>query len=94
MSYRIDYDIKNRKKYPENTEKAKKWLLPALVAGGLILLLGIAGKQLFQALLPGRPEQTAQALEVMAQELQEGTPLREAFAAFCREVIELAGAAH
>lgn len=94
MGYRIDYDIKNRRKYPESTQIKGKWLLPAVIAVGVVLIFTIARKQLFQSLLPGRSEQTAQALEVMAQQLQEGAPLKDAFAAFCKEVIGLAGAAH
>lgn len=94
MSYRIDYDIKNRRKYPESTQNKGKWLLPAAIAVGLVLIFAMIGKQLFPSLLPGRSEQTAQALESMVQHLQEGAPLKDAFAAFCKEVIDLARAAH
>ena len=94
MSYRIDYDIKNRRKYPESTQNNGKWLLPAVIAVCTVLIFAMIGKQLFPSLLPGRSEQTAQALESMAQQLQEGAPIKDAFAAFCREVIQLAGATH
>lgn len=94
MSYRIDYDINNRKKYPECRKFKEKWLLPVVIAVGLVLIFSFMGKQLFVSLLPGQPEHTAQALESMAQQLREGAPLKDAFAAFCREVIGLAGASH
>ena len=94
MSYRIDYDIKNRRKYPEYSEKPGKWLLPGVIAVGLVLLFSVFGKQFFQSLLPGYSEQTAQALEIMAQQRQDGAALKDAFSAFCKEVIGLAGAAH
>lgn len=80
MAYRIEYPGKKKAKgFPV-------WIvLPALV--GLVLLR----QRLGQFLLPGDPEVTGRALEMLLTQLRQGIGAGEAVSTFCKTVVQGAG---
>ena len=80
MAYRIEYPGKKKaKRFPV-------WIvLPAL--GGLALLR----QRLGQFLLPGDPEVTGRALEMLLTQLRQGIGAGEAVSTFCKAVVQGAG---
>lgn len=80
MAYRIEYPGKKKaKRFPV-------WIvLPAL--GGLALLRQSFGR----FLLPGDPEVTGQALEMLLTQLRQGIGAGEAVSTFCKTVVQGAG---
>lgn len=80
VAYRIEYPGKKKaKRFPV-------WIvLPAL--GGLALLRQSLGR----FLLPGDPEVTGRALEMLLTQLRQGIGAGEAVSAFCKAVVQGAG---
>lgn len=84
MSYRIEY--KYERKY-RSMRKPNRWL----IIGGITILL-IAGIYALQfvhwdALLPGDPKVTGEALDRLVSSIGGGEPIADAFSAFCEEIV-------
>ena len=78
MSYRINYDIWGKMSQISRKKKVLKmclWLF-AVVILGIFLFYN------------NEFSDTVSALEVMAQELREGSGIKEAFSEFCIDVLE------
>ena len=88
MGYTIRYGPPMRIERPQKTQQ----IFAALILGILILLvlLNIAGfgEEVFRFLLPGDRAVTAQALDLMEQQIWDGAPISEAFSVFCETVIQ------
>ena len=89
MSYAIRYDAGTTKKYPLKRKKYTKHRKGLLIVGFLlaIVLLSACITPVRRFLLPGDPVVTESAIIKMADELQAGEGLQEAFSTFCQEVI-------
>ena len=89
MAYRIEYEAFG----PKKTGFLKKYgmflfILLLLVTTVTVSVANLSGAQWARSLLfPGDPGVTAVALEELAEDLQQGSSVKDAFAAFCREVI-------
>lgn len=86
MAYRITYGPKVRGE--KQRPKRRFWIFAAAVVLVLILYAAGTGETLKNWLLPGDAAVTEQALQTFAQQLEEGESLGDAFACFCREIIE------
>ena len=90
MSYSIDYSSGTTRKYPKSRKKShqhyKKILGILCVLAVVIVLFNI--KTVRRLLLPGDPAVTEKAIVSMVNEFRAGEGVQEAFAVFCREVIE------
>ena len=80
MAYRIEYPGKKKAK------GVPVWVI-LLALGGLALLR----QRLGQFLLPGDPEVTGRALEMLLTQLRQGIGAGEAVSAFCKAVVQGAG---
>lgn len=87
MGYKITYGS-GLKKQPVHSKKNSKLLILIVFALALVLRLSGLGERFGEFLLPGDPQVTADALQAMVQQLQEGEPLGDVFTAFCGEIIE------
>ena len=90
MSYSIDYSSGTTRKYPKLREKNrpnyKKVIGILCVFAVIVGLMNI--KAIRRLLLPGDPAVTEKAIVSMVNEFRAGEGMQEAFAVFCREVIE------
>lgn len=88
MSYTIRYGPPIRGERPHNTPQ----ILAAIGLGIMILLVLLnivgLGDEVFWFLLPGDRAVTAQALDLMEQQIRDGAPVSEAFSVFCETVIQ------
>lgn len=93
MGYCISYNPELEKKYPLRTKRKKKkwpWVM-SLLAVLLVAVFATNSRQMVkQWLLPGDPQLTEEALTCFVQDVREGMPMKEAFTAFCVEIIESA----
>ena len=89
MSYRIDYNPENRKKYPMKKTKTTSWLIYTLVVIAVIFTAQKACKNeaIKTVLLPGDPEITSSAISTMIDDVKSGEPIKDAVTAFCLEII-------
>lgn len=86
MAYRITYGPNK----PRHKARPKRPFL--LLTAALVLAVGLyaggAGNVLRSWLLPGDALVTQSALQTFAEQVEQGENIREAFACFCREIIE------
>ncbi len=84
MSYRIEYKYDKKYKPKRNT---KHWLI--LCGVTVLLIAGIYALQFvnWEALLPGDPKITGDALDRLVSSIGGGEPIAEAFSAFCQEIV-------
>ena len=90
MGYRIRYDQKKRKQFPEKRNRRKgKWLVSLVLIGGL--LLGIyewnRGTVLKNLVFPGDTASARDALGKLVEDIRAGEPFGDAITAFYREII-------
>ena len=88
MGYKIQYSTYSDKKFPVGRRRKRKYYI--IIAGVLILaiLIPVYKSGLLKDLLvPGDAAVTEAAVEMLADELKEGVPLKDAVATFCREII-------
>lgn len=90
MGYRIDYGEGKR-----NLPLRRRYLLSmgafAVFLGFVIRFWPEGRNAAAEFLFPGGAERACRAVEAFAGELQDGIPLREAAAAFCRDILSGAG---
>jgi len=88
MGYTIRYGPPVRGERAHSTPQ----IFAAIVLGIMILLVLMnivgLGDEVFWFLLPGDRAVTAEALDLMEQQIRDGTPFSEAFFAFCESVIQ------
>lgn len=91
MAYRIEYGPPVPVQYQARSNKHSLQVMTAVFLLLFTLLVKVyypAGTaKLREFLLPGMPSVTQQALETMVSELRDGDPLRDAFTAFCEQII-------
>ena len=86
MSYQIKYDPSRRRKfYTEKRKKIPGWLL---IFAWVAVAVTIFNKELKDVLIPGDPHVTKAALSNLTDDLREGEPLKDAVAAFCKEILD------
>ena len=90
MSYTIKYSPEEVKRYPlvKKQRNYKIWIVLCLTFVA-ILCMRIYGIPDF--LIPGDPDITKAAADVMLELIKEGETLGDAFTVFCEEVIHGAG---
>ena len=91
MSYKICYFPENSRRYPKvSSVRRLNWSKYIAV----LLLFGFGVWVKFQGvpdfLIPGDPEITKQAAEMMITELRNGEPVDDAVLAFCQEILDSA----
>lgn len=86
MAYRITYGPKIRAE--KRQPKSRGWMIAAVGALAIVLYVAGAWDTLKDWLLPGDAAVTESALQTLTQQVEEGVDLGQAFAAFCREIIE------
>ncbi len=96
MGYRVDYGPIKKVRGAEKVRTR----VPALTVLFLMVFLLLVqlfwpqGAELLQHIfIPGDPKVTVAALETFAQELQQRTPLMDAFENFCFYIVEAANLA-
>lgn len=88
MGYKVFYPTVGKRKYPKH-KKLPQWVLYTGICGtsALFFLLYCLWQGSISVLLPGDPEVTGPALEVLIDRLSSGEALGDAVMAFCREVV-------
>lgn len=94
MGYKIEYDrqniirmnVKPQKKL--SGKRMKAILIGTIVAVSLAVLQANGG--ILELLFPGEGIRARQAMEQMVEDIQEGESFKDAFAAFCIEIIDYA----
>ena len=88
MPYKIQYSPEASRKYPQVREhitvKWGRWVFIAILAAGVmwVRLRGIP-----DFLIPGDPNITKPAISTMIRNLENGVGIRDAVAAFCKEIL-------
>lgn len=91
MGYSIHYDTCGVVKVTAKKEgKCKKRLLPLLLAVCILALTAFSGVRhlIWDMFFPGAGESTQAAFSQMVADLREGDSVKEAFSAFCGEILE------
>ena len=96
MSYQISYDNgnareKNKVHAPEKRKILFRFLVAVVMCTAGVLLLYKGKDRIWEVLVPGDPQITEKALSTMADGIRKGESIKEAIAAFCREIILNAG---
>ena len=88
MSYRVDYNPEMKKRYPTFIKIRKKLpvrLLLSLVA--IAACYGVFCSGVLRLLIPGDLAVTTAAFSGMVDDIGAGESVRQAFLAFCKEII-------
>lgn len=91
MGYRIVYNPETESKYPMMKQKPnmRKW--PVLVLAASVLLITLVKPELREKaaewILPGDPEVTKAAFNLMLDEIRSGDEISDAVTAFCKEIM-------
>lgn len=90
MSYQIIYDSKDMHIANKRKKRRHTGLMVCILS---ILMLGILrisgwGETLWQYMIPGDPEITAEAFQNLSDSLQNGHSLSDAVFVFCNTVIQ------
>lgn len=90
MSYHVEYNPELRKRYPVTKkppdQKLVKKLIFAILA--VVIIYGTVRSGLAKMLLPGDPDATISAFSAMVTDVKSGDGVREAWIAFCRNIID------
>lgn len=91
MAYKIQYAPESKKRYPLVHANIKfNWhrfmaIILMIFAGLWMKINGIP-----DFLIPGDPDITKQAVNIMVDEIQSGQPLLDAVTVFCHEIFDAA----
>lgn len=93
MAYRIAYSPENNARYPQVKKTRKNYWGKWVVVTVLILAAAwISQRGIPDIFIPGDPDHTKAATNIMLELIKEGEPVEEALTAFCKEIID--GAQH
>ena len=89
MAYKIQYTPQEQYRYPLKKQKAKpvRWGMWLLVAV-LVISTIVACKGVPEFLIPGDPVVTKSAVQEMISQMKAGTDAYDAFAVFCKRIID------
>lgn len=92
MGYRIQYGETVKKEVLTETTRNRKPLI-GVIAGLIIccvftFIISKNADKLADFILPGNREVTKNAISAFTEDLREGESVSNAFAAFCKEIIE------
>ena len=93
MSYRVDYNPEMKNRYPNFVKiKRKLPVRPILLSvAAVAIIYGIVSSGLLRFLIPGEPAVTTAAFNGMMEDIGAGESVRQAFLAFCKEIIQNGG---
>ena len=89
MAYRVQYDRDMKKKYPKKRARfsVKHGLALLVVAVIVCTATWNRGELLKKIFIPGDPERAGEAVSGMVDTIRAGEAVKDAFVAFCLEII-------
>lgn len=89
MSYRVDYTPEMKERYPTFIKIRKKLPIRPLLLFVIAIAAcyGIFRSGVLRLLIPGDPAVTTAAFSGMVDDIGAGESVRQAFLAFCKEII-------
>ena len=92
MSYRISYSSVSIPEHVSASQTAKKRAVLRLLIAVIICVIGVCVLKghtdtILNLVLPGDPEVTKNAIEIMSDEIKAGSSLKDAIVAFCEEIV-------
>ena len=93
MSYHVDYNPEMKNRYPIHIKIKRKFRIRPIVLStmAVVLIYAVFRSGVLQYMIPGDPVVTTAAFSGMVEDIGGGESIREAFLAFCKEVIVNAG---
>ena len=89
MPYKIQYSPETTQRYPtinvSRQVKWGRWIVAIMLIGGSIW---IRFKGVPDFMIPGDPDITKSAVEMMVSNLRAGVNLADALTAFCQEILD------
>ena len=89
MSYFVEYNPELKNRYPTTKEPSIKFPINKLlwcIAAAVVVCI-IASNGLPRWMIPGDPDVTVAAFEVLVDDIGAGESVREAIIDFCKEII-------
>ncbi len=90
MSYHVEYNPEFRKRYPAIKKQPNLKLVKRLifVTLAVVMFYGAVWSGWAKSLLPGDPDVTISAFSDMVTDVKSGDGVKEAWIAFCRNIID------
>lgn len=90
MAYRIQYNRDMMKKYPEKRKKRTGKGVAVLMLAAIVISAALwnKGELVRRLFVPGDSVQTGEAVSDLVDDIREGESVKDAFVAFCLEIIK------
>lgn len=89
MGYCVEYNPEFKNRYPSVPRNRKRLPIGILIwgAAAVTAVYILVSSGVLRHLIPGDPNVTTAAFSLLVEEIAEGESVRDAFFAFCREIV-------